>query len=145
MSLRSTSIESYKRLVASGRIRGLRKQVCDVLAGSECPMTASEICQRLSGRQINSVNKRVGELRDMGMLLELEKRHCTVTNQVVYTYDLSGKDPEPLDKQHPPRRYWIIVDAGGTPVAVRPYEPSLVEAGYSAVPVREIRSKPLKS
>jgi len=138
--MRPTSIAAFEHLKATGQIKKMRLRVAEKYARAEGPRTDHEICQELSGLHINSVNKRIGELIQLGILVELGIRECSVTGRVVRQCDISA-NPIPLPDKPKRREFWVGLDASGIPVAVRecPDKPMGFE-GDRLVKVRQIFS-----
>jgi hypothetical protein len=74
---RQTSIEAYERLVKEGRLGQLQLKVAWLLA-SRGAMTAQELC-REGGH--SGLWKRLSELRELGHVVEVGTRKCSVTGR----------------------------------------------------------------
>lgn len=84
MTVRDTSIQAYEGVMPTiGKRQAL---VLGVLQRSE-PMSNSEIAREL-GWEINKVTPRVKELRDSGLVIEMDRRTCRVTGMNVLTWSV---------------------------------------------------------
>ena len=86
-------------------VPGLHKKVCEVLLVAEEPLTAAEIQGRISGNyRIGSVSARMSELVLRDLVMEVGTRKCTVSDQNVLTYFLTGRPDLPIPKDMKPKR-----------------------------------------
>ncbi len=88
--MRSTSIESYRDLVGSGRIGKLQQDVYNVVF-NDGPGTAKELA-RVSG--IDGFWKRLSELRRVGVVEEMGKRTCSITGKKAIVWKTSEMKKE---------------------------------------------------
>jgi hypothetical protein len=96
---RETSIQSWRELIDSGVLGPMKARVVQILGeGNPYGMTASELL--VLGRSIfgkdserDNYQKRLGELRDEGVVEELEPRKCSVTGRNVIVWRLTGNKP----------------------------------------------------
>lgn len=89
MITRATSLEAYEEIKANGLLSKARWRIYRVLC-EQGPMTASELFNYLETREGVKVNwntrTRFTELRDLGVIAELEERKCRITGQRVIVW-----------------------------------------------------------
>lgn len=102
MNVRDTSIEAYHKIKESGVLSERRMEVYDILF-NHGPLTATEIFQysKLNGVKgyRHNTNSRLYELRDMGVVKEVQTTTCSVTGQTVILWDVTSNLPEKLEKK----------------------------------------------
>lgn len=78
---------------------------------SHGPCTANELFKRMGGKHQNAANitTRLGELREMGVATELNKKVCEVTGMTVTEWDVTSALPKSLSK--PKTKRQIIEEA----------------------------------
>jgi hypothetical protein len=91
MTVRSISIEAYERHIESGK-RDLHWVKVYAYLGGSYPLTRSEISQ-FTGLRLSSVCGRVNELIGAKMLIEGERRNCSITGEPAHTVTLKVSDP----------------------------------------------------
>jgi hypothetical protein len=98
--VRDTSIEAYKKVMDCGFVGRKQKLVYDCLY-SHGPCTATELFQHLRKGNVSNENivTRLGELRDMGIVAEVDKRECKVTGYRVLVWDCTSKHPIKMPKK----------------------------------------------
>lgn len=94
MPVRQTSKDAYKEVQDSGFIGDKQKYYYDLLY-KYGPCTANELFRFGKRSNINQANvgTRLGELRDMGVVRELDKRECEVTLMKCIVWDVTDKMP----------------------------------------------------
>lgn len=101
--IRDTSIEAYNKIKRDGLLSERRWQVYDILYEIG-PATGGEIFRHMKkkyGPTIptnSNVTTRLGELRHFGVAMEIGKRKCTMTGQMVILWDVTSKLPLKFDK-----------------------------------------------
>lgn len=101
--IRQTSIEAYNQIKNSGLLSERRWQVYDVLF-EYGPMTGGETFQRMKQKYSvmaptnSNTTTRLGELRNMGVVMELGTKTCSVSGQTVILWDVTDKLPTKLVK-----------------------------------------------
>lgn len=101
MGVRDTSLQAYTDIIESGRIGDIQKMVYEGVYKFG-PCTSSELYQHMSvGQNVqhSNIRARLGELRDMGAVCELNKRKCAVTDKTVLTWDVTMEMPDPSKRK----------------------------------------------
>ena len=95
-----TSRLAYQKLIESG---GLGKAQITVFAAfcEYGPMTGKELDARLrrEGEMDQIHRRRISELRDMGLLVETNKRPCSVTGNLASEWSVAPKLPDRIEKK----------------------------------------------
>lgn len=94
MPVRQTSKDAFKEVMESGVVGDKQRYYYDLLY-KYGPCTANELLQYGKRSNINQANvtTRLGELRDMGVVRELDKRECEVTLMKCLVWDVTDKKP----------------------------------------------------
>jgi len=83
--VRETSRVAFQKLVQSGNLPKAQIRVLEFLFDSG-PLTGTELDFQMS---YPSAHKRLSELRDAGLVVELdEKKCCTITGETVTAWDV---------------------------------------------------------
>ena len=92
--IRETSIEAYKEVLENGKINKVQKRVLELLI-KEGPSTANELDEILLAQGIKypKASARLGELRDMGTVDEMDKRTCSISGKTVLVWKYNGRQP----------------------------------------------------
>lgn len=104
MNVRQTSIQTYHAIKESGLLSRRRWQCYDIVF-SHGPCTANQAwehmvdCGYISRSSNANVVTRLGELRDMGVVREVEVTRCPVTGQSVILWDVTDRMPVTLPKK----------------------------------------------
>lgn len=101
--IRDTSIDAYNFVQQCGYVGERQKLVYEILY-HHGPLTGNElfeVMKRDYDRNINQQNitTRLGELRDMGCVIELTKRPCKITGIRVIEWDVNSKHPVKLERK----------------------------------------------
>ncbi len=92
MTVQSTSIAAYQKLIATGRIRGLREKVLRAMAYAGRSISQRE-CWILTGHpNLPSITPRFAELLEAGLILWDGQSTCPVSKETV---DLFKLHPNP--------------------------------------------------
>ncbi len=99
---RDTSVEAYREIKENGLLSKQRWEVYDLLF-EYGPRTAAELWQVSPRRHTQDYRpaniNRLGELRDCGVVKELEPRKCSVTGRRVIVWDVTRYTPvKPVKK-----------------------------------------------
>lgn len=100
--IRETSLEAYKEIRRNGLLKKRQLEVYTALF-ERGPSTATEIFYALSKSRNPShsnVTTRLGELRDKGVVREVQKRRCTVTGKMVIEWETTNRLPIKFEKPH---------------------------------------------
>lgn len=102
--VRETSIEAYRVLVEGGLLSPMRRRIYAALY-QHGPCTANELWAAMDhpNRHSNqsNIHTRLGELRDMGVVAELEPRPCRATGSTVIVWDVTSSST-PISCDRPP-------------------------------------------
>jgi hypothetical protein len=101
--IRDTSIAVYHQIEREGLLSPLRQEVTKFVY-SDPGHTQKEYCVLMkSPKQDRTIMPRFAELRNRGVIYSGEKRLCTVTKRLVYTWYPTGNLPvEPKKKEKCP-------------------------------------------
>jgi hypothetical protein len=127
--MRETSNAAYQAIKASGLLSSRREQAYDITY-EHGPGTAGEL-RKKSG--VDGLWKRLTELRDMGLVYEVQERQCAVTDKVVIEWDTTNCfAPKKLVK---------------APAALRPLDQlfAFIKEEHNSLPKGDERRKALKS
>jgi len=99
--IRRNSIEAYREIQLNGLLSARRFEIYNYLFYSG-PATATEISHGLQERNTNNANvrARLNELRDMGVVYEVQNVNCPYTGMTVIQWDVTDKLPKKLDRKH---------------------------------------------
>lgn len=97
--MRRTSIEAYQKIKYSGLLKGRRMEVYEWLYHNG-PATGTQVSNGLLKRNCNSANvrARLNELREMGVVYEVDEVKCPCTKQTVIQWDVTEKLPREIPK-----------------------------------------------
>lgn len=102
--IRQTSLEAYRQIEADGLLSKMRFETYKLLY-SFGPMTANELmkkAQELNPRKghqaIESIGRRLSELRDSGVARELGTIICPITKRSVLLWDVTDGLPLKFEK-----------------------------------------------
>lgn len=93
---RETSFEAYRHLVNGGRLSEAQANVYSELY-AHGPMTAQELVRAM---RYQHAEKRLSELRRLGVVKELAPRECNVTGRRALVWDVT-RLVEPLEVPRP--------------------------------------------
>ena len=82
MSISTTSHLAYKEINSDGTAVSQKNKILNILDLIAEPMSAREI-KEYTGLEINAVSGRINDLKKEGLVVEGEKRRCTVSNKMV--------------------------------------------------------------
>ena len=82
MSISTTSINAYTDIKNDGTTATQKNIILDALDDAAKPLSAREI-KELTGLEINAVSGRINDLKKDGLLVEAEKRKCSITHRLV--------------------------------------------------------------
>ena len=107
MSIRQTSIEAYRQIEAEGLLTSLRFE-CYKILYKHGPATACELITHTKETEphrsysyLDSIAKRLSELREQGVARELGKRHCKITGRVAIEWDVTDALPVEYERKKP--------------------------------------------
>ena len=82
MNISTTSIEAYNDINSDGTSATQKNMILDTLDEMGKPLSAREVSQ-ITGIEINAVSGRINDLKKDGLLVEAEKRKCSITHRLV--------------------------------------------------------------
>ncbi len=99
--IRQTSIEAYNTIKDNGLLSERRWQVYNVLF-HHGPLTATQIASKIPGIKSASVGNnshaRLGELRQMGCVVETGYVECPLSGMTVIRWDVTDKVPVKFER-----------------------------------------------
>jgi len=104
--VRRTSINAYHKIETEGLLSKRKWQVYKALF-QYGPATGSELFRYMHDHRNpthSNVVTRLGELRDMGCVMELTTRRCEVSGQNVIVWDVTDRVPIKLEKRETSRQ-----------------------------------------
>lgn len=99
--VRETTLECWKKINEEGLLSKRRMEIYNALYACG-PMTSNELFRemaRVSERVNYNIVTRLGELRDMGVVIELDTRPCRVTGIEVIVWQVTNKLPIELPRK----------------------------------------------
>ena len=101
MKTRQTSIECYNKIKKEGLLSKMRFKVYEAII-KNAPCTSGEAFATMTTKenQISQSRARFTELRDLGVIYEVQNRKCTITGMSVIEWDLTDKLPLRTKKQN---------------------------------------------
>ena len=102
--IRNTSIETYKQIQNEGLLSKRRFQVYNVLYNNG-PLTGAQVAVRVkklygSWGQSETIRNRITELRDAGVVTELNEVICPVSGRKVILWATNNNLPSKAIKKH---------------------------------------------
>ena len=82
MSISTTSIEAFNDINSDGRSASQKNMILDTLDEIGKPLSAREV-SNITGIEINAVSGRINDLKKDGLLVEAEKRKCSISHRLV--------------------------------------------------------------
>jgi len=82
MNISTTSIEAYNDINSDGRSATQKNIILDTLDTIAKPLSAREV-SNITGIEINAVSGRINDLKKDGLLVEAEKRKCSISHRLV--------------------------------------------------------------
>jgi len=82
MSISTTSIEAYNDINSDGTSATQKNIILDTLDTIAKPLSAREV-SNITGIEINAVSGRINDLKKDGLLVEAEKRKCSISHRLV--------------------------------------------------------------
>ena len=89
---RITSHLAYNELKYSGQHKNQKDTISDLLIYYPDGLSLREICEK-TGFEINAVSGRVNDLKKMGILDEMPKRKCSITNRTIIPVTIKNSQP----------------------------------------------------
>jgi predicted transcriptional regulator len=82
MNISTTSIEAYNDINSDGTSATQKNIILDTLDTIAKPLSAREV-SNITGIEINAVSGRINDLKKDGLLVEAEKRKCSISHRLV--------------------------------------------------------------
>ena len=91
MKTRDTSIECYNKIKQEGLLSKMRFKVYSALLSIGKPSTTREVYETMN--VIKQEATRFTELRNLGVIYEVQSRKCTITGRTSIEWDLTDRLP----------------------------------------------------
>ena len=91
MKTRQTSIDCYNEIKRNGLLSKMRFEVYSALLSMGKPSTTREVYQTMN--VLKQEATRFTELRNLGVIYEVQNRKCTVTGRTSIEWDLTDRLP----------------------------------------------------
>lgn len=91
--MKKTSIETYKKIIASGLLSKRRREVYDFVYHNE-PCTIRSVVHQIGGGEWQSYSPRFSELEKMGVIEVVGETKSHKSGQQVSLYATTGKFPK---------------------------------------------------
>jgi len=82
MTSQSTSIQAYDEITKNGTTATQKNKILNLLDKVARPLSAREI-KEYTGLEINAISGRINDLKKSFLLVEAEKRKCSITHRMV--------------------------------------------------------------
>ncbi len=101
MTVREISVEAFRQIIDEGLLSRRRMEIYTALF-FHGPCAASELVRHIPGGRSNptqsNVHARLGELRDLGVVRELDPVRCPSTGRMVIAWQTTGALPSKRSK-----------------------------------------------
>jgi len=94
MNTRQTSIDCYNQIKTDGSLSKMRFRVYEAILNN-APCTSAEVLSTMLSKNsaITSSRARFTELRELGVIYEVQNRKCTITGRTSIEWDLTDRLP----------------------------------------------------
>ena len=94
MKTRQTSIDCYNQIKEEGLLSNMRFKVYEAIL-KKAPCTSAEVLSIMLSKNsaITSSRARFTELRELGVIYEVQNRKCTITGRTSIEWDLTDRLP----------------------------------------------------
>ena len=94
MNTRQTSIDCYNQIKEEGLLSNMRFKVYESIL-INAPCTSAEVLSTMLSKNsaITSSRARFTELRELGVIYEVQNRKCTITGRTSIEWDLTDRLP----------------------------------------------------
>ena len=94
MKTRQTSIDCYNKIKSEGLLSKMRLKVYEAIL-RKAPCTSGEAFATMTTKenQISQSRARFTELRELGVIYEVQNRKCSITGMSVIEWDLTDRLP----------------------------------------------------
>jgi hypothetical protein len=99
MKTRQTSIDCYNEIKEEGLLSTMRFKVYEAILNN-APCTSAEVLSTMLSKNsaITSSRARFTELRELGVIYEVQNRKCTITGRTSIEWDLTDRLPVNVKK-----------------------------------------------
>jgi predicted transcriptional regulator len=98
MKTRQTSIECYNQIKRDGLLSKMRFRVYSALLSMGKPSTTREVYETMN--VIKQEATRFTELRNLGVIYEVQNRKCSITGRTAIEWDLTDRLPINIKKSN---------------------------------------------
>ena len=101
MKTRQTSIDCYNKIKSEGLLSNMRFKVYEAIL-RKAPCTSGEAFATMTTKenQISQSRARFTELRELGVIYEVQNRKCKITGMNVIEWDLTDRLPVNVKKSN---------------------------------------------
>ena len=105
MNTRQTSIDCYNKIKAEGLLSKMRFQVYSALLSMGKPSTTREVYDTMD--VIKQEATRFTELRNLGVIYEVQNRKCTITGRTAIEWGLTNNLPVNIKKSTKTKKHRV--------------------------------------
>tara|TARA_Y100001963_G_C6686082_1_gene402267 strand:- start:567 stop:977 length:411 start_codon:yes stop_codon:yes gene_type:complete len=105
MKTRQTSIDCYNKIKAEGLLSKMRFQVYSALLSMGKPSTTREVYETMD--VIKQEATRFTELRNLGVIYEVQNRKCTITGRTAIEWGLTNNLPVNIKKSTKTKKHRV--------------------------------------
>ena len=105
MNTRQTSIDCYNKIKAEGLLSKMRFQVYSALLSMGKPSTTREVYETMD--VIKQEATRFTELRNLGVIYEVQNRKCTITGRTAIEWGLTNNLPVNIKKSTKTKKHRV--------------------------------------
>ena len=108
MTTRQTSIDCYTQIKQEGLLSKMRFKVYEGIL-KNAPCTSAEVLSTLLSKNsaITSSRARFTELRELGVIYEVQNRKCTITGRTSIEWDLTDRLPVNIKKINKSKKHRV--------------------------------------
>jgi len=108
MKTRQTSIDCYNKIKSEGLLSNMRFKVYEAIL-RKAPCTSGEAFATMTTKenQISQSRARFTELRELGVIYEVQNRKCKITGMNVIEWDLTDKLPIKIKSSNKTKKHKI--------------------------------------
>ena len=108
MKTRQTSIDCYTQIKEEGLLSKMRFKVYEAIL-KKAPCTSAEVLSTILSKNsaITSSRARFTELRNLGVIYEVQNRKCTITGRTSIEWDLTDRLPINIKKSNKTKKQKI--------------------------------------
>ena len=108
MKTRQTSIDCYNKIKSEGLLSNMRFKVYEAIL-RKAPCTSGEAFATMTTKenQISQSRARFTELRELGVIYEVQNRKCKITGMNVIEWDLTDRLPIKIKKSNKTKKQKI--------------------------------------